>query len=934
MKITPDKLVSITQRENCTEGSSPSASGWHRPPSPLLTNVTTREKKGAPRATRQGDPTFSTVHAASLLYQDNEPGGGSQETKPQVYVHPSLSGWKGEDPLTGGLLQGEFHLWKHQDVKALAASQDEEKLGDTLDDSRDLIGLYAHEGGKEDPYAFRVDLRDLKYGAENGGVDVYLLVSFDGGSREGSRALPDGVNGETDTPWQFSVGIYDVQNHRVQDSQGNVVQGAVKVVGFDSSLDAIQFAIDKEALRKAGWKDGQPLSLQAFTTKDFSKAVTDAVTGSNSRQTCISAGKGHLAGSVRTTDSVGKAKVAFLWHGNQALTRKEIVQKLIDGKDGSGYTKLLDTIEKWNVPVDLHLSGTLQDNFQWADPSFLERIKGLVQKGLVRLSGGVYAEHLMPFFQGEVNTASLERGRELVKDLGEKKITVAWPPERVINSAVMEDMRKTGYEATVADYLTQWFPNERSTEYKIHQVNGMKVFFIDHYLQDHTVENSDGGLDLGLRDSFLHSAMSKDQEQIHVGMNDWEFVAGFPFASPSPFPHIPANFERNIRWIASHPWIEVTTLEEALRDDWKGVDHGNGVHLPTQTYLGADKVYDWYYGSPKHESFYDYVPLDRGWDFGGFDDRIKSKKKLGGVSSPGTILHDTWMAIRQAPDNDLKELALLSFMAHIYETAWHDDDPGATHNRISGWERDLAGQIRQNTIITEAAQWAEDVRNGKVSRETTVMKRDLNQDGDDEVILSNDKVFAVFSPVGGRLAFAAVSDPEKGGISLVGAPLTYPLNEGEAEVNPDLEKRNPGRGFHKTSCFRDKGYDDEIYSIDPLSSHTIMAVSPDQKVRKVFTLKDGSNLLEATYNLDPSLESLGVMMGFSPNPNDMLKHGQANLQSHRTSGGIEVNNAQGGKVTLFTGDTKVVSSDRDLPLTEKVEVAGKRSFSFSVSLQR
>lgn len=158
-----------------------------------------------------------------------------------------------------------------------ASANDERELGDGFDSSRDIIGVEAAEGKPTDPYLLRVDLENLKPGAENGNLDVYWLIGT--GAKEGKTALPDGVAGTAAQPWNLAVAAYDGSHSTAQDAQGTFFANMVKSVRFDSVAHVVELALDKSLLRQKGWKDGDPLQLQAFTTKDFTNAVTDSLDG-------------------------------------------------------------------------------------------------------------------------------------------------------------------------------------------------------------------------------------------------------------------------------------------------------------------------------------------------------------------------------------------------------------------------------------------------------------------------------------------------------------------------------------------------------------------------------------------------------------------------------------------------------------------------------
>lgn len=935
-----------------------------------------------------------------ILFKDAPPGYYVAIHRPSpvtegpdgdIYINPALlKKHFQKDEVINGIVKGEYNHWKHLHVKALDKAKNTVVSNDGLDDSRDLVALYAHEGENNNPYSFRVDLHDLKFGAEAGNLDIYLLITWGGST--GTTLLPDNKKGKTEKPWALCVKIDNVNKHEVITLDGKSIHDAVMAVGFHAGVDAVQFALDKAVLRSYGWKDSQPLILQAFTAKDNDFKVADFFKQQNYSiekypKKSYAVGNNFITHNktatflpmeITTKDQTGQGRLAYVWHGNQELKTVKELNDLVDNNNGTGFIHLLDSIERWKIPMELHISGTLQSGIKWSKPEFLTRINKLVNDGLVTIQGGTFDEQIMVYFPGEINHESLKYGakwaKELTKKLSEDKkssagdILIGWTPERIINSEILKDFKKSGYKATIADYINKWFENSQE-DHKVHRINDMDIFFIDHELQQKMVEIDDEGLDSNLRKTLLEDAINNKHDVMHLGFNDWELVAGFPFLSPVPLPFIPKNFDKICRWLASHPWIEVTTPTKFLSRSPKVVDHGSGHNLPTQTYLGKDIPHEWYYGSPNNESYFDYVPLDRGWDFGKEKDQIKSKKKIGDQKTPGTIIHDTWMEIKNAPENPLKELAKLAFFTHIYETAWHDQnmprdtspDMLAGANRISGWERDLAAQIRQNKILVEAACWAENMsiktknmpiklkaENKLLRTENVMFKTDLNQDLDDEVIVTTDKLFLVFSPVGGKLVFAAVYDPQKGPIPMMGNFLAMPVNEGEAEVNPELAKKNPKDASKRLSGFRDSGYDDDIYHLEinkvkskqlKTEDVSITATSSDGKIQKKFIFKTKTNTIESHYKLSDDLKDLVVGIGLSPNLLDLFNNGQKNLLTKSYLMGTKtmgetvcIENTQGGKGILSLNGATLIKSHRNFPQTHALYARGGKEFTISLGL--
>ena len=151
---------------------------------------------------------------------------------------------------------------------------DQYLLNDGFDTSRDITSVTSHEGKPSEPYSFTVKFNDLQPGAEVGNLDLYLLLSLGQG---GKINLPDDIPGMTEQPWNISLGAYDTNNFNVYDENGILDKSVLKNLKFDSLRDTVSFSIDKSVMRKKGWKDGEHITFQTFTAKDFVKKVVDSL---------------------------------------------------------------------------------------------------------------------------------------------------------------------------------------------------------------------------------------------------------------------------------------------------------------------------------------------------------------------------------------------------------------------------------------------------------------------------------------------------------------------------------------------------------------------------------------------------------------------------------------------------------------------------------
>ncbi len=119
----------------------------------------------------------------------------------------------------------EFTDWGIHDLVALDEYQgdgtnnqggDLYRAYDGFDSSRDMVAFYAHDGGAasgggDDLFYFRADFQDLKALAEEGNLDLYVVIDF-GNPESGESALPDEIDTRTNMKWEAVVACYSTDN--------------------------------------------------------------------------------------------------------------------------------------------------------------------------------------------------------------------------------------------------------------------------------------------------------------------------------------------------------------------------------------------------------------------------------------------------------------------------------------------------------------------------------------------------------------------------------------------------------------------------------------------------------------------------------------------------------------------------------------------------
>ena len=926
----------------------------------------------------------------------------------------------------GWTFHEEFQDWQHADLRAL----DEWDSGgfnlkwwDDHDDGRDLVAFYHRlEDGQ---LYLRVDFLDLRPGWE-GNVNLYLTVDCALG---GAGWFPDYMDCQTDTPWEICLALYgsgDVPGttYNLYDSSyGTGWNGQLTGSYWHTDLDAMECALPVSLLYDAGWNGSSAIYFQVASAKDFAEGACSG--GGNSSDLADAfvddargCDDGWLNGGIASTGTTGRVQYASIAHGNQALGRgDELRVHVYDPESstgipgGTGFIRTLDTHRIFAVPLNIHVSGTLIAGLAWAPspsgpgdpsdgPALLNEISQFVDANQAdrpgALIGGVFAEHIMPYFEGPANAASFAVADSLHAayfGLTQSDMKVTHTPERVIRSLptglspldgrTFEDLEATDYRATYLDavgHLHHWFhPTEtlwpdQPYRHQVHDINGVLCFMINNREDQYKFWAQDEGLHLDTRQSLLEKARAGTPQLVLV-FDDWEALAGKSFGAISgqmePNDN-PIQYQKTIRWLANHPWIEIVTLAEMVdradADPSWVIDHGYRDDLDVMSYhwlqhANEDSYHNWYYNSAggvpgNEQSFYDLVPVitgeqgdyhRRGVGPGADGPPLPSGLSHGDLNTPGTLLYETWDAIAAAPPGGLRFLAEAAFSSMIYETAWHEEDntdytdsdgfgnwlyPDTSWDGLSTWALRLQNHARDATGLALAAAWADSVKGGTLPHGTTSYLVDADLDGIDEVVLRNRWLWTLWQDRGGRLLLAArFASQRQDAVLMLGNPLANPSAPGEEEYNNEFATRCSGFKVMNGS------YADEVFAMS-LQPAGIEFTSGDGLVTISHTLAAGSDTLATTVQ-ENLTGDLYLRLGLSPNLTALLLGGPDTLTREYDGGSPETStwyrlvNQQGGDVTILYDGASFNAAPlhagydrRDLAQTEEVELYGDGSFGF------
>ncbi|MCK4660206.1 MAG: hypothetical protein KAV82_11850 [Phycisphaerae bacterium] len=962
--------------------------------------------------------------------------------------------WIGTDSY-GNSFNEEFQDWNHSDCRALDGAGvyvgGRYNFNDGYDDSRDLIAFYSRDEGDENGnYYFRVDLYDLREGAEVGNLDIYVAIDC---AWSGQTWMPDWTDVEVSHPWEVCIKLYDTGAYDVINSSWASIGGFLGAY-FNRELDSVEFGITKQTLYNHGWDGTSVMYFTVMTVKDGSNGgageirewYPDGPTAPSDATDCFydddrGYSDGVIDGAIPSNASVGQAKYASIAHGNQSINQAdELRVHFYDPPTTykTGFVRTLETHEIFNVPINIHMSGSLMVAAKWAvappgddsrtdGPTFLQRVADFVNNDQNdgrpgSLIGGVFAEHIMPYFEGDVNAKSIELFNELMLSafgLTPDDVKIMHTPERVIRSQstslspldghTFEDIENSSYIATYLDEVTHfhwWFDaaetrwsghagsHDDPSHHRIHKINGVYSFLINDREDQGKFGFEDNGMNLDVRYTLVDKAQG-DPAQLTLVFDDWEALAGKSFDPVQGVSTENDNqklYQQTIRWAANHQWIEIVNLKDILDrainpgnpqydSDWV-IDHGYSYSLSLQTYewlkhASEDSYHYWYYNdnagyTGNEQDFYELVPVLVGpqgdyhrrhpgsepWDDASANAQdqadgavfLPSGKRHGDLNSPGTLMHDAWAAIASAPAGALRKLAEYAYTNLIYETGWHEEDYGATqHYRnttygnpwpvpdptwdgVNTWALRLQNHVRGAGVLAAAAQWADNVKNGLLGPQTTVAAFDLDQDGQDEYVMYNNRVYVCFEARGGRLihgfAFDNASDDA---LQVLGAPVVNPSSPGEEEL--------AGSDANRCSTFKDMNftYVDAVCSVS-MGADYIEFTSFDGVITKRITLPAGGGTLQADYT-NYTGGTHYVRVGASPNVEDLILHGRDHLGVAGSATQYRVSNSAGGFVRVFFGTASYNPTpadagyeNRNLALTEQIEVSGGSSFTFDVQI--
>ncbi|HKZ78503.1 MAG TPA: phosphotransferase [Pyrinomonadaceae bacterium] len=552
------------------------------------------------------------------------------------------------------------------------------------------------------------------------------------------------------------------------------------------------------------------------------------------------------------------------------------------GVHRTGFLPLLQMHLDYQIPLNLHLSGTLMETLVWHYPESFSVIKRLLKEGLLELVGSTFSQNVMPFFSPDYNIRQINEELWMYREhLGVdlKDIQNFWVPERVWNTQKLagiltnKELLNGGYKRVLlddrliypggSDYRgseRERFDQERRLEkealaaWEISDGCGLVMLPISRQLR-YSIPPSDHESWQRMYELLGWLATSGDEHTIAVYGDDLERAAGVGGWEISHS----ERYEQFLKWLADNRWVKPVLINDWAADHQpagvRDIEEGTFYEL-AQTWNAGENYRGWY-EDPNCQEHRAYL--------------IKAEQELVAAEQRGA-------------EKSLLELGWKHLLHSSYETSWHnraDETPnyqpaayGGRSMWLAPWAAALTSHARACLVIAQAANWFV-ARDGSAHAELI----DIDDDGEVELVLKNDQLFAVFAPrLGGRLVYLFDLSDEAGRLVIGNLSDDWNLQE-ELNRYMDCPRNHPG-------ALADVGYEHNRYqgiiseANGPAVSVRLLNVepgSPLNSLEKQICLDAESSYLSITYAVPRELWRVSTEICLSPDYHRMLRYGKKGL---------------------------------------------------------
>jgi len=116
------------------------------------------------------------------------------------------------------------------------------------------------------------------------------------------------------------------------------------------------------------------------------------------------------------------------------------------------YRPFLDVLDDYpSLPISLHVSGSLMEWLDANHPEYVDRLASLVAAGRIEIVGGAYYEAILPMIPPRDRVGQITRYTQWLQQRLGADVRGMWIPERVWEQGLVSDLAAAGIKYTVLD---------------------------------------------------------------------------------------------------------------------------------------------------------------------------------------------------------------------------------------------------------------------------------------------------------------------------------------------------------------------------------------------------------------------------------------------------------------------------------------------------
>lgn len=257
----------------------------------------------------------------------------------------------------------------------------------------------------------------------------------------------------------------------------------------------------------------------------------------------------------------GRVRLVLVLHNHQPIGNFEGV---FEDAYRDSYTPFLDVLSDYpELPISLHNSGSLLEWLVTAHPEYIDRVRGLVERGQVEILGGPFYEPILACVPRRDRIGQMTAYKRYLEKLFGTAVRGMWVPERVWEQNFAGDIAEAGIEYTVLDdyhFRNAGLQEDQLHGYYLTEDNGrlLKVFPVAERLR-YTIPFADPRESI----DYLRQIAERFPNAIVTFGDDGEKFGTWPHTKENVYGKgWLRRFFDALR--ANQDWIKVSTLSEAV----------------------------------------------------------------------------------------------------------------------------------------------------------------------------------------------------------------------------------------------------------------------------------------------------------------------------------------------------------------------------------